>query len=149
MLRTSVAPAKASAATRAEAERIVTALLERLDYVGVIGVELFELGRRLAEGQRVRAAGPQLGPLDPRRLRGRPVRAAYPGGGRLALGPTEPLAAVEMTNLLGPEAHDWAALAADPSARIWLYGKREDTPSKAGSRRKMGHVNRLSPLPGR
>ena len=30
---------------------------------------------------------------------------------------------------------------ADPAARVWLYGKREARPG-----RKMGHVNRLTPL---
>ncbi len=33
--------------------------------------------------------------------------------------------AVEMTNLLGFEADGWQALAAEPDARVWLYGKRE------------------------
>ena len=46
-----------------------------------------------------------------------------------------------MLNLLGEEANDWATLAADPSARVWLYGKHDAAPG-----RKMGHVNRLSPL---
>ena len=57
------------------------------------------------------------------------------------LGKTDALAQVEMTNLLGFEAEDWQALAADPNARLWLYGKRE-----AREGRKMGHVNRLKPL---
>ena len=35
-----------------------------LDYVGVIGVEFFVLGRRRAAGQRDRAARPQFRPLD-------------------------------------------------------------------------------------
>ncbi len=48
-----------------------------------------------------------------------------------------------MTNLIGFEADDWKALAADPSARLWLYGKRE-----AREGRKMGHVNQLKPPGG-
>jgi 5-(carboxyamino)imidazole ribonucleotide synthase len=59
------------------------------------------------------------------------------------LGPTDAIARVEMTNLIGEEAHDWARLAAEPETRLWLYGKDEARPG-----RKMGHVNRLSPLRG-
>jgi 5-(carboxyamino)imidazole ribonucleotide synthase len=46
-----------------------------------------------------------------------------------------------MLNLLGEEAFDWRRWAADPDARLHLYGKREAKPG-----RKMGHVNRLRPL---
>ena len=46
-----------------------------------------------------------------------------------------------MENLLGEEADRWAELAAEPSARLWLYGKGDAEPG-----RKMGHVNRLKPL---
>jgi 5-(carboxyamino)imidazole ribonucleotide synthase len=55
------------------------------------------------------------------------------------LGPTTPFASAEMINLLGAEADDWAAYAADPKARLWLYGKAGAKPG-----RKMGHVNRLT-----
>ena len=44
-----------------------------------------------------------------------------------------------MTNLIGAEADDWPTLAAEPGARLHLYGKREARPG-----RKMGHVNRVS-----
>jgi 5-(carboxyamino)imidazole ribonucleotide synthase len=46
-----------------------------------------------------------------------------------------------MENLLGSEADRWRELAADPDARLHLYGKREARPG-----RKMGHVTRLLPL---
>ncbi|HEX7761220.1 MAG TPA: ATP-grasp domain-containing protein, partial [Caulobacteraceae bacterium] len=58
------------------------------------------------------------------------------------LGPTAALAQVEMTNLLGDEADGWQRLAQEPETRVWLYGKGEARPG-----RKMGHVNRLTPLP--
>ena len=57
------------------------------------------------------------------------------------LGPTAATHHVEMTNLLGDEALGWAKLSREPETRIWLYGKRSIEPG-----RKMGHVNRLSPL---
>jgi 5-(carboxyamino)imidazole ribonucleotide synthase len=46
---------------------------------------------------------------------------------------------VEMVNLIGHEADDWLRLAAEPSVRLHLYGKREARPG-----RKMGHINRLA-----
>jgi 5-(carboxyamino)imidazole ribonucleotide synthase len=46
-----------------------------------------------------------------------------------------------MTNLLGAEVESWARLAREPETRLWLYGKDEASPG-----RKMGHVNRLTPL---
>jgi 5-(carboxyamino)imidazole ribonucleotide synthase len=142
VLRRSIAPAEASPPLRAEAERIAFTLLEALGYVGVIGVELFALadGALLVNefAPRVHNTGHWTADgceVDQFEQHIRAV-AGWP------LGPTDPLARVEMTNLLGDEAHDWAALAADPAARLWLYGKRDAAPG-----RKMGHVNRLSPLP--
>ena len=141
VLRTTLAPARASDATKAQAIAIARTTLEALDYVGVIGVELFELeGGAL----RVNEFAPRVHNSGHWTLDGCEVDqfeqhvravAGWP------LGKTDALAQVEMTNLLGFEADEWKALAADPSARLWLYGKRE-----ARDGRKMGHVNRLSPL---
>jgi 5-(carboxyamino)imidazole ribonucleotide synthase len=55
------------------------------------------------------------------------------------LGPAERHSDAEMTNILGKEALAWHRLAADPTAVLHLYGKRE-----AREGRKMGHVTRLS-----
>jgi 5-(carboxyamino)imidazole ribonucleotide synthase len=141
ILRRSIAPAPASAATAAEADRIARLLLEKLGYVGVMGVEMFELADgHLAVNEiapRVHNSGHWTADaceVDQFELHIRAV-AGWP------LGPTRMLAAVEMLNLLGAEADDWEKLAADPSARIWLYGKKGSAPG-----RKMGHVNRLRPL---
>jgi len=141
VLRTTLAPAHISAATRAEAEAIATKTLEALDYVGVIGVELFELHDGAL---RVNEFAPRVHNSGHWTLDGCEVDqfeqhvravAGWP------LGKTAALAEVEMTNLLGFEADAWQALAAEPDARVWLYGKRE---ARAG--RKMGHVNRLRPM---
>ena len=43
-----------------------------------------------------------------------------------------------MANLIGDEVDRWRELAAEPEARLWLYGKGEARPG-----RKMGHVNWL------
>jgi 5-(carboxyamino)imidazole ribonucleotide synthase len=141
ILRTSIAPADCPRETCAEAERIARSLVGALDYVGVIGVEMFELadGTLLVNefAPRVHNSGHwtlDACEVDQFEQHIRAV-AGWP------LGPTHLLAAVEMRNLLGDEAHDWARLAAEPEARLWLYGKRD-----AAAGRKMGHVNRLSPL---
>jgi len=54
------------------------------------------------------------------------------------LGSTARHADAVMTNLLGSEADDWQALAAEAQA-VHLYGKGEARPG-----RKMGHVTALS-----
>ncbi|HEX2560343.1 5-(carboxyamino)imidazole ribonucleotide synthase [Phenylobacterium sp.] len=144
ILRRSLAPAPASAALADQAERIAVQILTRLDYVGVVGVELFELedGQLLVNeiAPRVHNTGhwTQDGcEVDQFEQHIRAV-AGWP------LGPTAPIAEVEMLNLLGPEAHGWARLAAEPETRVHLYGKRDAKPG-----RKMGHVNRIRPLGGR
>jgi 5-(carboxyamino)imidazole ribonucleotide synthase len=43
-----------------------------------------------------------------------------------------------MLNLIGADANDWQALAADTGTRLHLYGKRD-----ARDGRKMGHVTKL------
>jgi len=142
VLRTTLAPAPLSAETLAQAEAIARDILQALDYVGVIGVELFELD---GDALLVNEIAPRVHNSGHWTLDGCEVDQFEQHVRAIAgwpLGPTRPLAAVEMTNLLGGEPQDWAALAADPAARLWLYGKRDAAPG-----RKMGHVNRMSPLP--
>lgn len=141
ILRLTHAPARASEALLMQAERIATQILSGLDYVGVIGIELFELdGGKLLVNEiapRVHNTGhwTQDGcPCDQFEQHIRAV-AGWP------LGPTEATAAVEMTNLLGDEAAKWLDYAAEPHTRVHLYGKREMKPG-----RKMGHINRVRPL---
>ena len=137
VLRRSLAPAEADPATHARALGIARTALARLDYVGVAGIELFDT----AEGLKVNEFAPRVHnsghwtldacEVDQFEQHVRAV-AGWP------LGPTEPFAAAEMVNLLGEAVQDWAALAIEPDARLWLYGKREIAPG-----RKMGHVTRL------
>ncbi|NUN67805.1 5-(carboxyamino)imidazole ribonucleotide synthase [Pseudanabaena biceps] len=140
ILRTTRAPATADAATAAAAQDIAARVLNGLDYVGVIGIELFDLGDRLLVNEiapRVHNTGhwTQDGCACDQFEQHIRAIVGWP------LGPTAPHAAVEMTNLLGPEVEAWPELAAAPDARLHLYGKAEARPG-----RKMGHVNRLRPL---
>ena len=141
ILRRSVAPAAVSRDQVLEAGEIARRILDGLDYVGVIGIELFELGDgRLLVNEiapRVHNSGhwTQDGAaIDQFEQHVRAV-TGWP------LGPAHATARVEMTNLLGDEVTQWAALAADPTCRLHLYGKREARPG-----RKMAHVNRMSDL---
>jgi 5-(carboxyamino)imidazole ribonucleotide synthase len=141
ILRRSTAPARVAPAVADQAERIAARVLAGLDYVGVIGIELFEMadGALLVNefAPRVHNTGhwTQDGcEVDQFEQHIRAI-AGWP------LGPTHATAQVEMLNLLGEEADAWATLAAEPETRVHLYGKRDAKPG-----RKMGHVNRVRPL---
>jgi 5-(carboxyamino)imidazole ribonucleotide synthase len=141
ILRTTLAPAPGWRELQPRAEAIARTILEALDYVGVLGVELFELadGRLLVNeiAPRVHNTGhwTQDGcGCDQFEQHVRAV-AGWP------LGPTAPHLAVEMDNLLGADMERWAEIAAEPDARLHLYGKGDARPG-----RKMGHVNRVKPL---
>jgi 5-(carboxyamino)imidazole ribonucleotide synthase len=141
ILRRTIAPARARPELALQAERIAAKVLAGLDYVGVIGIELFELkdGRLLVNeiAPRVHNSGhwTQDGcPVDQFEQHIRAV-AGWP------LAPARAEASVEMLNLLGDEADAWAKYAAEPDTRLHLYGKRQAKPG-----RKMGHVNRVRPL---
>jgi 5-(carboxyamino)imidazole ribonucleotide synthase len=141
ILRRSIAPARVTPELSLKAERIAARVLAGLDYVGVIGIELFEL----RDGSlRVNEIAPRVHNTGHWTMDGCEVDqfeqhiravAGWP------LGPTAAIARVEMLNLLGDEAGDWARFAAEPETRVHLYGKREAKPG-----RKMGHVNRVKPL---
>ncbi|HXU99588.1 MAG TPA: 5-(carboxyamino)imidazole ribonucleotide synthase [Caulobacteraceae bacterium] len=141
ILRRTSAPARASPKAHAEAERIAATVLTGLDYVGVLGVELFERddGHLLVNEFAPRVHNTGHWTLDgcgvdqfEQHIR---AIAGWP------LGPTKAHAHVEMTNLLGDEVDAWPRLAREPDSRLWLYGKTEAHPG-----RKMGHVNRLRKL---
>jgi 5-(carboxyamino)imidazole ribonucleotide synthase len=141
VLRRTSAPAATSAQAREQAETIAARILTKLDYVGVMGVELFEMmdGRLLVNEIAPRVHNSGHWTLDgcevdqfEQHIR---AIAGWP------LGPVTALAHVEMENLLGDEVGRWPALAAETEARVWFYGKGEARPG-----RKMGHVNRLRPL---
>lgn len=139
ILRTSTVPAAIPAATAAMARDFGGRIIAALDYVGVIGIELFVAGPDLIVNEiapRVHNSGHwtmdacQVSQFEQH------VRAVcgWP------LGTPERHSDVVMTNLLGHEAEAWEALAREPGTALHLYGKAE---GRAG--RKMGHVNRLTP----
>jgi 5-(carboxyamino)imidazole ribonucleotide synthase len=114
-------------------------ILNALDYVGVIGVELFETSGGLVVNEfapRVHNSGHwtiEACHVDQFEQHIRAV-CGWP------LGDGSRHSDAVMTNLIGDDAHDWARLAAEPHAGLHLYGKTEARPG-----RKMGHVTRISP----
>lgn len=141
ILRESFAPARISACAAAEADRIARAILDALDYVGVIAVELFELedgSLRVNEiAPRVHNTGHWTMDACAASQFEQHVRAVagWP------LGDPSALRSARMINLIGSEAGDWPRWLAEPGANLHLYGKRE-----AREGRKMGHVTLTGPL---
>jgi 5-(carboxyamino)imidazole ribonucleotide synthase len=131
-------PAQVSAATTKVAREAAENVLAAFDYVGVLTIEFFVMadGSLVANemAPRVHNSGHWTieGALTSQFEQHIRAVAGWP------LGPTTRVAAIEMLNLIGEDANVWAALAADPGARVHLYGKRD---ARAG--RKMGHVTKL------
>ena len=131
-------PARVDAGVERQARGAAQAVLEAFDYVGVLTIEFFVMpGGKLIENEmapRVHNSGHWSieGALTSQFEQHIRAVAGWP------LGPTTRTASIEMINLIGDEAKRWAEFAADPSARLHLYGKRD---TRAG--RKMGHVTRL------
>ena len=141
VLKTTLAPAAVNAKTEKRAKAIATAILEGLDYIGVLGVELFDLGdghllvNEIAPRVHNTGHWTQDGCVCDQFEQHIRAIAGWP------LGPTTAHARVEMTNLLGDEVTQWTKLAGKADARLHLYGKAEARPG-----RKMGHVNRVKRL---
>lgn len=138
ILSTTLAPAAVSETLKTRAETIAKKVLEGLDYVGVLGVELFVLeddALILNEiAPRVHNTGhwTQDGCLCDQFEQHIRALAGWP------LGDTTARFQVEMTNLLGPDVLAWEALSQEPDSRLYIYGKDDPRPG-----RKMGHINRL------
>ncbi len=145
ILARSEVPAGISDALAADARAIAENIVNRLDYVGVMGVELFFIGANGGElyvnelAPRVHNSGHwtmDACGVDQFEQHIRAV-AGWP------LGSPERHHNAVMQNLLGSDIDAWQKLASEPGTAIHLYGKGE---TRLG--RKMGHVNRLSPLGG-
>jgi len=137
ILRTTTVPARLSAAQRTDAVLIAAKLLNALDYVGVMGVEIFVTPQGLIVNEiapRVHNSGhwTQAGcAIDQFEQHIRAV-AGWP------LGNGTRYADVVMENLIGEDMTRVPELARAPDSALHLYGKAEIKPG-----RKMGHVNRI------
>lgn len=137
ILRTTTVPARLSPAQRSDAVLIAARILNALDYVGVLGVELFVTPKGLIVNEiapRVHNSGhwTQNGcAVDQFEQHIRAV-AGWP------LGDGARHTDVVMENLIGDDLMRVPDLARDKDVALHLYGKAE---VKAG--RKMGHFNRI------
>ncbi|KZY04691.1 MULTISPECIES: 5-(carboxyamino)imidazole ribonucleotide synthase [unclassified Sulfitobacter] len=137
ILRTTTVPARLSMVQRTDAVLLAGRILNALDYVGVMGVELFVTAQGLIVNEiapRVHNSGhwTQNGcTVDQFEQHIRAI-AGWP------LGDGSRHADVVMENLIGEDMDRVPELAAEPRTALHLYGKVE---VKQG--RKMGHVNRI------
>lgn len=139
ILRTATVPAGIPPGVAEEARRLGGRIIAALDYVGVIGIEMFVSAEAVIVNEiapRVHNSGHWTMDAGCVSQFEQHIRAVcgWP------LGATERNSDVVMSNLLGEEVNRWRELAADPAVRIHIYGKAE-----ARSGRKMGHFNRLTP----
>lgn len=138
------APATLASALADEARAIAAKIVEELDYVGVMGVEMFLLPEGASPRILVNEVAPRVHnsghwTQDACAISQfeQHIRAicGWP------LGDPKRHSDAVMTNLIGDDANDWQSLAGEPGLAIHLYGKAEARPG-----RKMGHVTRLYPL---
>ncbi len=141
ILRTTTVTDTIGRGIKADAVLMAGRLLNALDYVGVMGVEMFVVdGNQLLVNEiapRVHNSGHwtmEACVVDQFQQHIRAI-AGWP------LGDGSRHSDAVMTNLIGSDADDWTALAKQ-QAGLHLYGKAE---SRAG--RKMGHVTRLIERP--
>lgn len=144
ILDVSVAPAAIPAAMAARAIDVTSAVLESLDYVGVLCVEFFVAkdGRLLINELAPRPHNSGHLTFDACRTSQFEQQLRAICG--LPLGSPALLQPAAMVNLLGDLWSDgepnWAAALALPDIKLHLYGKAEARPG-----RKMGHITVLAP----
>lgn len=137
ILRTTTVPAKLTPGQRADAVLVAARILNALDYVGVMGVELFVTARGLLVNEiapRVHNSGhwTQQGcTVDQFEQHIRAVAG-------LPLGDGNRYSGVVMENLIGDDVLRVPDLLKARDTTVHLYGKGAPRPG-----RKMGHVNRI------
>ena len=143
ILKFSHAPARIPDALAAKARAIAEKIATALDYVGVLGVEMFVVPGADGPGLLVNEIAPRVHNSGHWTLDGASVSqfeqhvraiAGWPLGRPLRHGD------VTMTNLIGDEILDYGQWLTKPGATVHLYGKGAPRPG-----RKMGHVTEVKP----
>ena len=141
ILSTTRVPAGVSPETEQEAVAVARRIAEALDYVGVLAVEMFLVGKHVV----VNEIAPRVHNSGHWTIEGartsqfeQHVRAVcgWP------LGSARRLGRAEMRNLVGDDVETWPGVLAEPGAHLHLYGKADARPG-----RKMGHVTRIEAEP--
>ncbi|MEM9250155.1 MAG: 5-(carboxyamino)imidazole ribonucleotide synthase [Pseudomonadota bacterium] len=139
ILRQTTVPALLGRAQRTDAVLLASRIVTALEYVGVMGVELFvtpggllvnEIAPRVHNSGHWTQNGTTVDQFEQhiRAITGHP------------LGDGKRHADVTMTNLIGEDIDTLPALLGAADTAVHLYGKAEARPG-----RKMGHVNRIQP----
>lgn len=138
ILHATTVPANLNMSQQTDAIILTGRILNALEYVGVMGVELFvtptglivnEIAPRVHNSGHWTQNGCVIDQFEQH------IRAIA----GWALGDGARHSNVEMTNLIGDEVSNVDSLCTDMSAGVHLYGKAEARPG-----RKMGHVNRIT-----
>ena len=146
ILRRSIVPAPLTDNAARRARTIAGDIADALDYIGVLAVEMFDLGEGVADNRRliVNEIAPRVHNSGHWTLDACAVSqfenhmravAGWP------LGQTSRHSDAEMHNLIGADVAAWRDLAATPDVCVHIYGKRDARPG-----RKMGHTTTLSPI---
>jgi 5-(carboxyamino)imidazole ribonucleotide synthase len=139
ILRRTTVPARLTPSQRTDAVLLAARIVNALDYVGVLGVELFVTPKGLIINEiapRVHNSGhwTQNGcAVDQFEQHIRAVAG-------LTLGDGSRHSDVEMENLIGDDIDKIPDILTEKNAALHIYGK-----SSARAGRKMGHVNRIKP----
>ncbi|PTE13717.1 5-(carboxyamino)imidazole ribonucleotide synthase [Pseudogemmobacter blasticus] len=138
ILRTTTVPARLTAGQRSDAVLLAARILNALDYIGVMGVELFvtragllvnEIAPRVHNSGHWTQQGCSVDQFEQH------IRAVA----GLPLGDGNRYADVVMENLIGDDVLRVPALLKERDTAVHLYGKGAPRPG-----RKMGHVNRIT-----
>ena len=137
ILNTTTVPAQLSASLRSDAVLLAARILNALDYVGVLGLELFVTGQGLLVNEiapRVHNSGhwTQDGCCVDQFEQHIRAITGWP------LGDGKRYADVTMENLIGDDVARLPELAKSDNVSIHMYGKPDVKPG-----RKMGHINRI------
>ena len=137
ILHTTTVPADIDSDVRARAFGLAGTILTALDYVGVMGIELFVTGDKLAVNEiapRVHNSGhwTEAGAIIDQFEQHVRAVAGWP-----LVDPVRH-SDVVMTNLIGDEVEQASSIVVETGTRLHLYGKSEARPG-----RKMGHVTRI------
>lgn len=142
ILDTSSVPAPVPPEVCKQAFGMAASIANALDYVGVLAVEMFYLGADKAEPLVINEIAPRVHNSGHWTLDACAI-SQFENHIRAVAG--WPLGCVKrhsdavMTNLIGEEVENLEALAAEPGACVYIYGKNDPRPG-----RKMGHVTRLT-----
>ena len=137
-------PALVSPAIADAAQAITESIARAFDYVGVLAVEMF-VPRAGETAVLVNEVAPRVHNSGHWTLDGASVSQFEQHIRAIAGWPlAKPMrrGRIEMINLIGEEAEEYARWLAEPHAKVHLYGKAHVRPG-----RKMGHVTCVSPDP--